>query len=90
MGVDFCRTILIYESIYVPPEFEHIFGKIDKDGPKKDVGAAFAEALAQDKKLMEAGEGDSSGGSDSEPSEDNLPADQADKIIPLTEKKDLK
>ena len=41
-------------------------------------------------KLMDAGDGDSSGGSDSEPSEDNLPADKADQIIPLTEKKDLK
>ena len=90
MGIDFCRAILIYDSIFVPPEFEHIFGKIEKDGPKKDVGAAFAEQLAQDKKLMDQGDGDSSGGSDSEPSEDNLPADQADKIIPLTEKKDLK
>lgn len=46
MGMDLCRTILIYESIYVPPEFEHIFGKINKDGPKQDVGAAFAEKLA--------------------------------------------
>jgi len=42
MGIDLCRTLLIYESIFVPPEFEHIFGKIEKDGPKKDVGATFA------------------------------------------------
>jgi len=34
MGVDLCRTILIYESIFIPEEFEPIFGKIDKDGPK--------------------------------------------------------
>lgn len=89
MGMDLCRTILIYESIYVPPEFEHIFGKINKDGPKQDVGAAFAEKLAQDKKLMDAGDGDSSGGSDSEPSEDNMPPDKANELIPITEKKDI-
>lgn len=90
MGRDFCRAILIYESIFVPPEFEHIFGKIEKDGPKKDVGAAFAEQLANNKKLMDAGDGDSSGGSDSEPSEDNLPLEKANEIIPITEKKDQK
>ena len=43
MGIDLCRTLLIYCSIFVPPEFEHIFGKIEKDGPAKDVGAAFAQ-----------------------------------------------
>ena len=90
MGIDLCRCILIYDSIFVPPEFEHIFGKIEKDGPKKEVGAEFAQALANDKKLMDAGDGDSSGGSDSEPSEDNLPPDKANDFIPLTEKKDLK
>ena len=35
---------------------------------------------------MDAGDGDSSGGSDSEPSEDNLSPDKANDIIPLTEK----
>ena len=89
MGIDLCRTLLIYESIHIPPEFEHIFGKLNKYGPKQDVGAAFAEKLAQDKKLMDAGDGDSSGGSDSEPSEDNLPPDKATEVIPITEKKDL-
>jgi len=39
---------------------------------------------------LEAGDGDSSGGSESEPSEDNLPIDKASEIIPITEKKDLK
>jgi len=38
---------------------------------------------------MDAGDGDSSGGSDSEPSEDNLPADKANEVIPITEKKDI-
>ena len=39
---------------------------------------------------MDAGDGDSSGGSDSEPSEDNLPLEKAQDIIPITEKKDQK
>ena len=39
---------------------------------------------------MDAGDGDSSGGSDSEPSEDNLPLEKANEIIPITEKKDQK
>ena len=34
------------------------------------------------------GDGDSSGGSDSEPSEDNLPLDQQAEIIPIMDKKD--
>jgi len=38
---------------------------------------------------MDAGDGDSTGGSDSEPSEDNLPPDKANEIIPITEKKDM-
>jgi len=35
---------------------------------------------------MAAGEGDSSGGSDSEPSEDNLPIDEAAKVVPIIDK----
>jgi len=41
--------------------------------------------LAEDKKLMDAGDGDSSGGSDSEPSEDNLPPDKATQFVEITE-----
>ena len=29
MGRELCRTILIYDSIHIPPEFEHIFGKLN-------------------------------------------------------------
>ena len=39
---------------------------------------------------MDAGDGDSSGGSDSEPSEENLPLEEANEIIQITEKKDQK
>lgn len=35
---------------------------------------------------MKAGEGDSSGGSDSEPSEDNLPIEEVAKVVPIVEK----
>jgi hypothetical protein len=27
IGRDLCRTILIYENIYIPPEVEHLYGK---------------------------------------------------------------
>lgn len=52
------------------------------------MNAMFAEQLKNDKKLIAMGDGDSSGGSDSEPSEDNLPLDQAADIIPIMDKKD--
>jgi len=36
--------------------------------------------------LIAAGDGDSSGGSDSEPSEDNLPVDEVAKVVPIVDK----
>lgn len=39
------------------------------------MNALFAEQLKNDKRLIQMGDGDSSGGSDSEPSDDNLPLD---------------
>jgi len=36
---------------------------------------------------MAAGDGDSSGGSESEPSEDNLPVEEAAKLVPIVDKK---
>lgn len=39
---------------------------------------------------MKAGEGDSSGGSDSEPSEDNLPIEEVAKVVPIVEKTQIK
>lgn len=47
----------------------------------------FEKELLNNKKLIQAGEGDSSEGSDSEPSEDNLPLDEFAKIIPIIDKK---
>ena len=42
------------------------------------------------KKLLKLGDGDSSGGSDSEPSEDNLPIEEAAKVVPIVEKNQIK
>ena len=35
---------------------------------------------------MDCGDGDSSGGSDSEPSEDNLPVEELQKAVPIVDK----
>jgi hypothetical protein len=40
----------------------------------------------QNKKLIEAGDGDSSDGSESEPSEDNLGVEEFAKVIPIIDK----
>ena len=85
MGIDLCRCILIYDNIYVPPELEHLFGKKDK-GEKDNMAAVFEKELLSNKKLLAAGDGDSSGGSDSEPSEDNLPIDEVAKVVPIVDK----
>lgn len=87
MGKDLCRTLLIYANIHIPPEFEHLYGKKD-DGEQMDMGALMMQELSENKKLMAAGDGDSSGGSDSEPSEDNLPVEEIAKIAPIVDKKD--
>ena len=85
MGRDLCRTLLIYENTYIPPELEHLYGK-KAEGEEVDFTNLIANELLTDKKLMSAGEGDSSGGSDSEPSEDNLPVEEVAKVIPIIEK----
>jgi len=47
----------------------------------------FEKELLENKKLIQAGERDSSEGSDSEPSEDNLPLEEVSKVIPILDKK---
>ena len=87
MGRDLCRTLLIYENIYVPPELRHLYGSRDADeSAPADMSALFSKELQENKKLIAAGDGDSSGGSDSEPSEDNLPVDEAAKVVPIVDK----
>ena len=85
IGRDLCRTILIYENIYIPPELEDIFGK-QEAGKSIDVAANLEKEIIQNKTLIAAGDGDSSGGSESEPSEDNLPVDEAAKVVPIVDK----
>lgn len=80
-----CRTILIYENIYIPPELEDIFGK-HEEGKTIDVAANLEKEIIENKTLIAAGDGDSSGGSESEPSEDNLPVDEAAKVVPIVDK----
>ena len=87
MGKDLCRTLLIYENIYIPPELESLYGKKDKDNANpQDMSQLFANELKENKKLLAAGDRDSSGGSDSEPSEDNLPVDEVAKVVPIVDK----
>ena len=87
MGADLCRTLLIYENIYVPPELEHLYGN-KEDGAPADMSSLFENELANNKKLLAAGDGDSSGGSESEPSEDNLPVNEIAAVVPIVDKKD--
>ena len=49
--------------------------------------ALFAEELKENKALLAKGDGDSSSGSDSAPSEDNLDPEEIVKIIPAVDKK---
>jgi len=43
MGTDLCRTLLIYENIYVPPELEHLYGK--KEEGDANMNSLFADEL---------------------------------------------
>jgi hypothetical protein len=51
------------------------------------MAAMFQKELVEDKALMEVGEGDSSDGSESCPSEDNLPIEEVAKMVPIVDKK---
>lgn len=87
IGRDVCRSLLIYDNIFVPEDLRTIF---PSDPAAQDMRAIFAKELINDQKLLKAGEGDSSGGSDSEPSEDNLPIEEAAKVLPILEKNQIK
>ena len=51
------------------------------------MSALFAQELTENKKLLAAGDGDSSGGSESEPSEDNLPVNEVAAFVPIVDNK---
>ena len=39
MGRDLCRTILIYENLYIPDELKHLYGSSEGEAP--DISAMF-------------------------------------------------
>jgi hypothetical protein len=101
LGRDMCRTLLIYEQIYVPPELRSMFkarvkpknSKQFSEEPDDDNSTALdfksliMNELKENKKLLSLGDGNSSeGGSDSAPSEDNLPASDLLKQLPVADK----
>jgi len=87
MGRDLCRTVLIYENLFIPEELRHLYGNKEDDSSGVDMTKMFEEELTSNKKLLSCGDGDSSGGSDSEPSEDNLPVEEVAKVVPIVDKK---
>lgn len=81
VGKDLCRTILIYTGIQVPTDLELPFSSLKSAAPES--GKAFKEdefnirdlisnELKEHKELIEQGNGDSSEGSDDEPSDGKL------------------
>lgn len=98
LGKDLCRTLLIYCSIYVPPELKDIFkiktspsGQIkhfseDDDDIAVQMNKLILEELTENKELLKLGEGGSTSGSDSAPSDDNLPQSFLNKNLPPIEK----
>lgn len=55
--------------------------------PGNTLKSLLAEELKLNKELIQKGDGDSSSGSDSAPSEDNLNPEDIVKIIPVIDKK---
>lgn len=80
LGKDLCRVLLIHQSIFVPPEVQIHF-KIPKQFSEDSQQIVIPE-LVQNKSLIKLGEGDSSEGSDSAPSEDNLTQAELQKNLP--------
>lgn len=82
---------MVYEGLYVPDKIKDLYP--DKDSITTGVADykdIIMKELREDKKLLKAGEGDSSGGSDSEPSEDNMPIEEIAKVVPIVEKSAIK
>ena len=77
----------MYCNIHCPKEFEHLFPQLKADGKPGDMAAMMAAELSKNKSLLNAGDGDSSGGSDSEPSDDNLPVEEVAKVVPIVDVK---
>ena len=87
LGRDLCRTLLIHQSIYVPPELQDQF-KVKKmiNGGSASITESLMQELSERKELLKIGDGDSSSGSDSAPSDDNLDAAELIKNLPTVDK----
>jgi hypothetical protein len=110
LGHDICRTLLIYNNLYVPPElsnnefFKNIMAQqaaavaskkknangLDKKKFKEPVinfKDAIMGAINSNAELLNnTGGDDSSSGSDSAPSEDNMLAEELVKQLPVADK----
>lgn len=100
LGHDCCRALLVYCNLYIPPDLLSIpFFKAMHDKRKKQELSGsknFAEdnnfanlinnELNSNKSLLAQADGDSSSGSDSAPSEDNLQAEELIKQLPTVDK----
>ena len=54
MGEDLCRTLLISNNIYIPPELRHLYGSNEDSDPKKapNISDLFSKELKEDKSLI--------------------------------------
>ena len=102
MGRDLVRTLLVHQNIYLPKELKPLLLqdgaqlKVKKFSAEQDSQNENEEAvqinrmllaeLRNNKELVKIGEGDSTSGSDSEPSEDNLEASELIKNLPTVDK----
>lgn len=97
LGRDLSRTLLIYTSLYVPPElrseFKYTEAPTQAKSFKEDVpivaesiNKLLLAELSQNKDLIKLGDGNSSSGSDSAPSDGNLDPQELMKNLPTVEK----
>ena len=101
MGRDLCRGLLIQKFLSVPEELKELANSLPPKIRKqfsnepdetvicpeaKQVRQALLHELQGNKELMFAGEGDSSSGSDSEPSDDNMDCHELVKQLPTVDK----
>lgn len=75
VGKDLCKTILAYTGLKVPDGLElpfDQFGSENINEIKSLIHTSISKEFKDNKDLIEEGNGDSSWGSDDEPSEGNL------------------
>jgi len=98
VGKDIWRTLLVYYNISTPKDMEipkemqnpnHSPQVPSKqyEEDKECFKSMFLDELRNQKQLIEAGNGDSSSGSDDAPSEDNMTVEEICKLVPAVDKK---